>query len=86
MLSKALKSPGLLLYGRSLGTIFEDDRNMPYVGRDLLADFADGNAQDFLREIGFSLEEQTGGTIFYDYWLWFFRHARKRAALSRKEE
>ena len=85
VLSKDLKSPGLLLYGRSLGTIFEDDRNMPYVGRDLLAEFADGNAQDFLREIGFSLEEQTGGTIFYDYWLWFFRHARKRAALSRKE-
>ena len=25
------------------------------------------------------------GEIFYDYWLWFFRHARKRAVQQRKE-
>lgn len=85
VLSKALKSPGLLLYGKSLGTIFEDDRNMPYAGKDLLADFSDSRAQDFLRAIGFSMEAQARGAIFYDYWLWFFRHARKRAALGRRE-
>ena len=54
----------------------------PYASLDLSAEVP----QELAEDAGFSRPAlKDDGEIFYDYWLWFFRHARKRAVQQRKE-
>jgi len=54
----------------------------PYASLDLSAEVP----QELAEDAGFSRPVlKDDGEIFYDYWLWFFRHARKRAVQQRKE-
>ena len=54
----------------------------PYAALDLSAEVP----QELAEDAGFSRPVlKDDGEIFYDYWLWFFRHARKRAVQQRKE-
>lgn len=55
---------------------------LPYASLDLSAEVP----QELAEDAGFKLPApKDDGEIFYDYWLWFFRHARKRAVQQRKE-
>ena len=54
----------------------------PYASLDLSSEVP----QELAEDAGFSRPAlKDDGEIFYDYWLWFFRHARKRAVHQRKE-
>lgn len=54
----------------------------PYASLDLSVEVP----QELAEDAGFSRPAlKDDGEIFYDYWLWFFRHARKRAVQQRKE-
>ena len=54
----------------------------PYASLDLSSEVP----QELAEDAGFSRPAlKDDGEIFYDYWLWFFRHARKRAVQQRKE-
>ena len=54
----------------------------PYASLDLGKDVP----ADLAADVDFKIPDiKTDGEIFYDYWLWFFRHARKRAVQQKKE-
>lgn len=75
---------GVKLGAAELRDILRGDRPAlsPYASLDLSAEVP----QELAEDAGFSLPAlQDDGEIFYDYWLWFFRHARKRAVQQRKE-
>ena len=52
---------------------------MPYA--DL--DYTEEIPKELVEDAAFRLPSAEDGTIFYEYWLWFFRHGRK-LAIARK--
>ena len=75
---------GVKLGGAELRDILCGERPelLPYAALNLSAEVPRELAED----VGFTqVRPADSGEIFYDYWLWFFRHARKRAVQQRKE-
>lgn len=49
-------------------------------------DFTKRGVENLPGELGFILTGEDKGAIFYEYWLWFFRHGRKLSVKAAKEE
>lgn len=69
------------LKGKTLSEYLEDG-NMPEEPED----FALRIPKDLASDLGFMLTEEDRESVFYEYWLWFFRHGRKLSVKAAKEE
>ena len=70
------------IHGRPLGEYLEEAAlsAMPYQSRDIEAQL-DPSFPQALRDLGLTLDDfQKDERLFYEYWHWFFRYARKAAA------
>lgn len=69
------------LHGRSLSEYLKEG-----VTPENPDDFTKGILENLPGELGFILTGEDKGAIFYEYWLWFFRHGRKLSVKAAKEE
>ena len=79
VLDKRLQN--LTLKGRELKEILLGMAPMPYASYNFSEIIPAGLAED----AGFAVPNPESGILFYEYWLWFFRHGRK-LAVARKED
>ena len=72
---------GLSLNGKELKEILLGSAPLPYASLDLSKELP----QDLAEDIGFAFPKADNDILYYEYWLWFFRHGRK-FAIARKGE
>lgn len=77
VLDKRLQN--LTLQGKELKEILLAKDAMPY---DTLR-FEEEVPKELAEDAGFVIPDKSNGILFYEYWLWFFRHGRK-LAVARK--
>ena len=74
--------------GRALYDLLVEDPELPYRNRAWVKDLGvpEEKARAFMDRIGFREKDIDPGSdnYFYEYWHWFFRFARKRAAANTK--
>lgn len=86
--SKAEKTlKNLKLRYKSIFAILTGQEELPYASKlNSWADFfGDAELGKLADEINYRLPDKDNGEVFYEYWLWFFRHGRKRLAGKREE-
>ncbi len=72
----------ITLDGRPLLEILSGEAEMPYAH----VDWSEEISTELADDIGFELPKAGNGSLFYEYWLWFFRHARKQATRKGDEK
>ena len=73
---------GLMLQGKELKEILLGKAPQPYASLDFRKEVPKEMAED----IGFAMPGMDDGRIFYEYWLWFFRHGRKWSVSRRGDK
>ena len=73
VLDKRLQN--LTFRGRELKEILLGEAPLPYAG----LNFKEEISPELAEDIGYILPDSKDGALFYEYWLWFFRHGRKEA-------
>ena len=71
----------LRLQGNELYDVLTGNKDMPYVS----LDFSQVIPMALVKEAQLQIPSVTSGEVFYEYWLWFFRHARKQAIARNAE-
>ena len=69
---------------KNLWDILCDKEQLPFKEIDWKQNLPD-TAERLMKEIQFKNTDENRGAVFYEYWLWFFRHARKRAVMMKEE-
>ncbi len=80
ILDKRLQN--LTLNGRELKEILTGKAPMPYSSLQFEKEVPVTLAED----VGFKIPTQEDGAVFYEYWLWFFRHGRKLAVARKGDQ
>ena len=71
-------------YGGNLWEALCDKNKLPFKKEDWVQALP-AKASALMKEIQFRDSEELQGAVFYEYWLWLFRHARKRAVQIKEE-
>ena len=80
IVDKRLQS--LHLNGITLKDILTGKAQMPYAS----LSFKEELPEDLVADIGFVMPSHDDGAVFYEYWLWFFRHGLKTAVVEKREK
>ncbi len=65
------------LNGKHLLELLRGEAEPPYTGFLKKSAILDESLQELMHEVDFQLPDETSDELFYEYWLWFFRHVRK---------
>ena len=68
------------LQGQTLLSILKGERPLPYMQGFSWRQILGEDVEELAKEIGWQLPAGDSGELYHEYWLWFFRHARKQAA------
>ena len=75
----------LKLGGKSLKDMLGSEESKAYCQKVLGLEQSDEALHDLCQEMVFELNSSDKKALFYAYWSWFFRHARKKSVELRKE-
>lgn len=73
------------LNGKDLKDILSGEAMLPYEAKLDWIGLLGNNIKSLAKDIEFKLPDKNNDEIFYEYWLWFFRHGRKKAGKNGKE-